>query len=167
LVFDGFPNTPITPTASSTNNYTLDEQDKTVIQNLKTFALLHEVSPKKTLAQIKPEDSFVNISCQVVSICEGVHSLVLTVWDGTFPEYQSYSVEDIGKNTLVVSDALKEESARMTINVCLYDEHSHGEAKNLIPKDFVMLVNVHVKPGKRNSEVTYCTCKLLIILAIS
>lgn len=104
--------------------------------------------PKITLSQISPEELYFDISCQVVSVCNATNAscLVLTVWDGTFPQCQSSPVAEIKKGESILSDdkAVKDAPERMTIDFHLYDEHSHSAVN---AGDFVTLVNVHAIPS--------------------
>lgn len=161
VTFDGYSSEPNNCTASSIPNYTINDQDKQILHDLKAWQSSFEsIQPefyKKTFSQILPDVVFFNIACQVVSVCQAVNCncVILTIWDGTVLSCQSYSLEEPLTSALMADESIKQDTNGMTIDVFLYDEHATGEVKNVQPGDFVLLSNVHAKPENAVSKVRY------------
>eukprot|EP00057_Strongylocentrotus_purpuratus_P008603 XP_011663077.1 PREDICTED: protection of telomeres protein 1 [Strongylocentrotus purpuratus] len=145
LVFDGRPNAPVEPRSSSVN-YTLSDQDKEKVQELRLWATQQTSVPLAgkswTLSQIVSREYF-DLICQVVAvvIIPAESCVLIKVWDGTKYKWPVRCL-DVSKVQVKWDTALACRAEGLILDVALYDNHMKA-GRELKPGDYVRLYNLH------------------------
>eukprot|EP00057_Strongylocentrotus_purpuratus_P014456 XP_011668930.1 PREDICTED: protection of telomeres protein 1 [Strongylocentrotus purpuratus] len=126
LVFDGRPNAPVEPRSSSVN-YTLSDQDKEKVQELRLWATQQTSVPLAgkswTLSQIVSREYF-DLICQVVAvvIIPAESCVLIKVWDGTKYKWPVRCL-DVSKVQVKWDTELACRAEGLILDVALYDNH--------------------------------------------
>ncbi|XP_041458682.1 protection of telomeres protein 1-like [Lytechinus variegatus] len=148
LVFDGRPNTPLEPRSSSVN-YTLTDQDKEKVRELRLWAKRQTSVPLAgqswTLSQIVSREYF-DLMCQVVAVAiiPAESCVLIKVWDGTKYKWPVRCL-DVSKVQVKWDTELACRAEGLMLDVALYDNHMKA-GRELKPGDFVRLYNLHAAP---------------------
>ncbi|KAK3582026.1 hypothetical protein CHS0354_000267 [Potamilus streckersoni] len=135
---------PDTIKASSVN-YTITDEDKSRVKNLREWVVSKMFSDKKcSLKELCPGLYF-DLVCQVVSTCviEDGLCVLLRVWDGTVPIYPVRVIDTEKEGSRVHSLAeLHRRAVGYMYDVCLFDDHFEAGSQ-IKPGQYVKLCNLH------------------------
>ena len=145
--------------ASSSKSYVLTDNDKDIIEELRSWIAHKETLNKKfaftSLKDLSTSHDFINLLCQVVSKSYTIKGgVALTLWDGSFPACQSILVEPISEQGQVTSEELMQKAGKRCVEVFLYDDHVMGDIRRVCPGDFVCIRNVHIKEIEGDGNLT-------------
>ena len=149
---------------ASTTNFTLTEDDKEKIENLRKWSSEVELSQNvansdtsvpavsvggETLSECQ-QGHFFDLTCQVVSTCIFTQGtcIILRVWDGTKIRFPTYA-EDTDKENLELhcDQHILRRAGRYTVDVFVFDNHV-SSVENLKPGDYIKFVNIHAAEYK-------------------
>ncbi|KAL3852547.1 hypothetical protein ACJMK2_016171 [Sinanodonta woodiana] len=130
---------------ASSINYTITDEDKSRVKNLREWAASRNFHDKKcSLKEICPGLYF-DLVCQVVSTCvieDGV-CLLLRVWDGTVPNYPVRVIDTEKEGCRVHSlPGLHRRAVGYLYDVCIFDDHFEAGSQ-IKPGQHVKLYNLH------------------------
>eukprot|EP00794_Sanderia_malayensis_P008435 gene8435-9335_t len=137
-------------------HYTFTDKDKENIRELQQWAgslsLIKEAKAVTLFQDTNPDENFINVICQVISIHPGVedqHYTVIRAWDGSKILYRSFMYNKIEAAKHQPPDSLASKTTRRAVDIFCYDDHVK-DCNKLKPGDFVHLTNVHQKFVNQN-----------------
>ena len=99
------------------------------------------------LSDIEHKDYWVNLTVQLVAVCQSesdTSCTIIVAWDGTLPSFKSHSYCTIDRRIGETDKKLETISSSKTVKIHCYDNHK-DDASRFISGQLVELVNVHVK----------------------
>ncbi|KAL5014628.1 hypothetical protein ScPMuIL_008898 [Solemya velum] len=132
---------------SSSSNYTLTSEDRSKVEELRTWLdqqeQLKDSDRKMCMSDISPGIYF-DLAALVISTCDVEDGyIVLRVWDGTRTIYPVRQIDTDTENCRVQTDqSLMAVVDGASYDVFVFDDHCRA-AKDIKPGQFILLCNLH------------------------